>query len=228
MFGECCSCVFVFTSQETHETVITHLQLNWHGPLAKFYRDHSTITLQNGTVNMGKERGTITPVLMSYLDDPIQQEDSPRVALMLHKTDNETSPGNLHSSNLPLRDRTNDPLQPTTQTALPTSQLEFGTKQLPATVKNASPLTSVHDAPFGASWKTISYCSHDHNKSGSKSSLSGQGCYLSKFSPAGNVVALAINHREALDTQVLFMSPLVETGLSSAVYQPKFGRKLGR
>ena len=179
-------------------------------------------------VNMGKEWGTITPVLMSYLDDPIQQEDSPRVALTLHKTDNETSSGNLHSSNLPLRDRTNDPLQPTTQTALPTSQLEFGTKQLPATVKNASPLTSVHDAPFSASWKTISYCSQDHNKSGSKSSLSGQGCYLSKFSPAGNVVALAINHREALDTQVLFMSPLVETGLSSAVYQPKFGRKLGR
>ena len=225
MLGECCSCVFVFTSQETHETVITHLRLSWHGPLTKFYRDHSTVTLQNGTVNVDKERGTVTPVLTSYLDDPIRQENSPPVTVTLHKTDHS---GNLYSSNLPLRDRTNDRLQPTGETALPTSQLETATKQLPSAVKNISPLTSVHDAPFGASWKTISYCSQDRNKSGSKSSLSGQGCYLSKFSPTGNIVGLAINHREALDTQVLFMSPLVETGLSSAVYQPKFGRKLGR
>lgn len=228
MLGECCSCVFVFTSQETHETVITHLRLNWHGPLAKFYRDHSTVALQNGTVNMDKERGTVTPVLTSYLDDPFRKENSPHVTATLHKTDNETPSGNLYSSNLPLRDRTNDRLQPTGQTALPTAQLETATKQLPSAVKNISPLTSVHDAPFSASWKTTSYCSQDRNKSGSMSSLSGQGCYLSKFSPTGNIVALAVNHREALDTQVLFMSPLVETGLSSAVYQPKFGRKLGR
>ena len=225
MLGECCSCVFVFTSQETHETVITHLRLNWHGPLAKFYRDHSTVTLQNGMVNMDKERGTVTPVLTSYLDDPIWKENSPHVTVTLHKTDHS---GNLYSSNLALRDRTNDPLQPTGQTALSTPRLETATKQLPSAVKNISPLTSVHDAPFSNSWKTISYCSQDHNKSGSKSSLSGQGCYLSRFSPTGNIVALAINHREALDTQVLFMSPLVETGLSSAVYQPKFDRKLGR
>ena len=211
-----------------HETVITHLRLNWNGPLIKFYRDHSNVILQNGAMNVDNEQGTITPVLTSYLDDPIQRENSPHAALTLHKTENKTPSGNLHSSNVPLRDRTNDPLQLTGQTALPTSPLEFGTKQHPPTIKNTSPFTSFHDAPFSAIWKTISYCSQDHNKSGSKSSLSGRGCYLSKFSPTGNIVALAINHEEALNTQVLFVSPLVETGLSSPVYQPKFRRKLGR
>ena len=210
------------------ETVITHLRLNWNGPLVKFYRDHSNVTLQNGAMNMGNERGTITPMLTSYLDNPIQRENLPHVTSTLHKTENKTPSGNLHSSNLPLRDRTNDPLQPTGQTALPTSPLEFGTKQHLLTVKNTSPFTSFHDAPFDAIWKTMSYCSQDCNKSGSKSSLSGRGCYLSKFSPTGNIVGLAINHEEALDTQVLFVSPLVETGLSSAIYQPKFRRKLGR
>ena len=210
------------------ETVITHLRLNWNGPLVKFYRDHSNVTLQNGAMNMGNERGTITPVLTSYLDNPIQRENLPHATSTLHKTENKTPSGNLHSSNLPLRDRTNDPLQPTGQTALPTSPLEFGTKQHLLTVKNTSPFTSFHDAPFDAIWKTMSYCSQDCNKSGSKSSLSGRGCYLSKFSPTGNIVGLAINHEEAIDTQVLFVSPLVETGLSSAIYQPKFRRKLGR
>jgi len=210
------------------ETVITHLRLNWNGPLVKFYRDHSNVTLQNGAMNMGNERGTITPMLTSYLDNPIQRENLPHATSTLHKTENKTPSGNLHSSNLPLRDRTNDPLQPTGQTALPTSPLEFGTKQHLLTVKNTSPFTSFHDAPFDAIWKTMSYCSQDCNKSGSKSSLSGRGCYLSKFSPTGNIVGLAINHEEALDTQVLFVSPLVETGLSSAIYQPKFRRKLGR
>lgn len=210
------------------ETVITHLRLNWNGPLVKFYRDHSNVTLQNGAMNMGNERGTITPVLTSYLDNPIQRENLPHATSTLHKTENKTPSGNLHSSNLPLRDRTNDPLQPTGQTALPTSPLEFGTKQHLLTVKNTSPFTSFHDAPFDAIWKTMSYCSQDCNKSGSKSSLSGRGCYLSKFSPTGNIVGLAINHEEALDTQVLFVSPLVETGLSNAIYQPKFRRKLGR
>ena len=211
-----------------HETVITHLWLNWNGPLVKFYRDHSNVTLQNGAMNMGNERGTITPVLTSYLDNPIQRENLPHATSTLHKTENKTPSGNLHSINLPLRDRTNDPLQPTGQTALPTSPLEFGTKQHLLTVKNTSPFTSFHDAPFDAIWKTMSYCSQNFNKSGSKSSLSGRGCYLSKFSPTGNIVSLAINHEEALDTQVLFVSPLVETGLSNAVYQPKFRRKLGR
>ena len=210
------------------ETVITHLRLNWNGPLVKFYRDHSNVTLQNGAMNMGNERGTITPMLTSYLDNTIQRENLPHATSTLHKTENKTPSGNLHSSNLPLRDRTNDPLQPTGQTALPTSPLEFGTKQHLLTVKNTSPFTSFHDAPFDAIWKTMSYCSQDCNKSGSKSSLSGRGCYLSKFSPTGNIVGLAINHEEALDTQVLFVSPLVETGLSSAIYQPKFRRKLGR
>ena len=210
------------------ETVITHLRLNWNGPLVKFYRDHSNVTLQNGAMNMGNERGTITPMLTSYLDNPLQRENLPHATSTSHKTENKTPSGNLHSSNLPLRDRTNDPLQPTGQTALPTSPLEFGTKQHLLTVKNTSPFTSFHDAPFDAIWKTMSYCSQDCNKSGSKSSLSGRGCYLSKFSPTGNIVGLAINHEEALDTQVLFVSPLVETGLSSAIYQPKFRRKLGR
>ena len=198
---------------------MTHLRLNWHSPLEKFYRDHSTVMSQNGTLSSGGKTGAAIPVR-----GPQQQENSPRATSALDKAGDVT-----HSSGIPLRDRTNSPWQEPLRTATlikPSDgdKLEHGVKQFPVV---ASPFTSSCNVPFSTDWKTISFCPPE-NESTSKISLSGRGCYISKFSPTGSVVALAINRREATDTRLLFFSPLVETGLSSPAYQPKVGRKLGR
>lgn len=223
MLGECCSCVFVFTSRETGETVVTHLRLNWHSPLVKFYRDHSTVVSQKEALSSSTsgKTGTAVPVQLPELRVLLQQENFPHATSTLDKTG-----GVIPSGSLPLRDRTNSPQQEHLQTAASiksheVDKLEHGVKKSP------NPVASSCNVPFSEVWKTVSYCPPT-GKNTSKSSPSGRGCYISKFSPTGNIVALAINHREAMDTRLLFFDPLVETGLSNPAHQPKVGRKLGR
>ena len=169
----------------------------------------------------GEKTGTAVPVQLPDLRVLLQQENSPHATSTFDKTG-----GVIPCGSLPLRDRTNGPQQECLQTAASVKshevdKLEHGVKKFP------SPVASSCNVPFSAVWKTVSYCPL-MGESTSKSSPSGRGCYISKFSPTGNIVALAINHREAMDTRLLFFDPLVETGLSNSAYQPKVGKKLGR
>ena len=49
MFGECCSCLFVFTDGDSHRTTITHLLISWSPPTAQFYSAHSSSHNAAGT-----------------------------------------------------------------------------------------------------------------------------------------------------------------------------------
>ena len=147
---------------------------------------------------------------------------------LIRQQENDTSEGvndrgkSQDSTKRPLKDTTN--VQTTDPYGFVSSQHSTTktTEQLGTTTGTGNGCS----APFQVLWKTIS-CSPENGTSSDPPPF-GKSCYVSKFSPTGNIMALAINRRSAADTQVLFYSPLTDNGLSSPVYQTQDDRKSGR
>ena len=95
-------------------------------------------------------------------------------------------------------------------------------------------LTPEHQ-PFQTSWSTVFYTpdnNDDHqtpiNSHSTHPPLAKRGCYVVKLSPTGCIAALVVNRKEALNTAVVFFSPLVNASMSTPLYLSKAKEKTGR
>ena len=253
VLGECCSCVFVFTSREAaQQTLITHLLIQWNNPVEQFYAAHSKIFPEDSCYGESTT-GRIIPLSLDG--------SSAKSSILLQENTisgiKDTPISGKHASSLrqhqrgpdsrdePLRDRVNV-LETEQVPDSPGPEIESShshkfeeepqTGQAPASTTDSGSGHSkeprkvssrdITDTPFQVIWRTITCCAE--GKDIQHSSLTGRGSYVSKFSPTGNIMALAVNRNLAADTRVLFFSPLTECGLSSPVYQFRDKEKSGR
>ena len=253
VLGECCSCVFAFSSREAiSQTLITHLLIRWNGAAEQFYAARSnTVTADPscGESTAGRiiplsvdDMPAKTPILLQ--ENAIASTKDPT----LSGKSLQPSQRGSGSHDEPLRDRTNvlEDRETAACEQAPDSltrshhgheyRQELQPRQAPTDVSNSggseepceAPNRGVIDTPsFQALWRTGTCCVEGKDAD-QCSSLTGKGTYVSKFSPTGNVVALAMNRELAADTRVLFLSPLTECGLASPVYQFRDKEKAGR
>lgn len=210
MFGESCSCLFVFTSCDSHRTTITHLLISWSSPTAQFYSTHSSHIINTART---------VPFPFTALDSETSTGSG-----NLSKDSNKN--GDLvrpEKGKTPLNDATNSQAR---------SQIQKEDRKRPIPSQfDAS--VKPKDQPFQTSWSTVFYSSTDPVEVGTSSNslssrLTRRGCYVCRLSPTCGITALAINKREASDCSVVFFSPLTDTGLSSPLYPPKKRDKSGR
>lgn len=218
MFGECCSCLFVFTDSNSHRTTITHLLISWSPPTAQFYSAHSSCHNTAAT----------HPFPFSAVDSETSSEsvggdDEQEVNLSgdLEK-DSENGGDSLRHTcsggrNIPLSDTTNTRIQ-----------IRKGHKKQ-LNPQQFDAFTKPGEQPFQTSWSTVFYSSLNPVEGGNVSSSTStpplrRGCYVCRLSPTCSVAALAVNRREASDSSVVFFSPLLDTGLSSPLYSSKMNK----
>lgn len=220
VFGDCCSCVFIFTALvngQHHRTTITHLLISWSSPTTQFYSLHSPTSGNNG---------------QSF---PFAAVDSDETSIESNSAWDKGVRTNL--SEVP---ESNQRL-PTSNKNLPNvsegmdshkrSQVKLR-HQRRTNATQFDAFMTPKQQPFNTSWSTVFYSSTDPVKDSSNSAPSAppsrRGCYVCKLSPTGTIAALAINRKEASHTSVVFFSPLVDAGLSSPLYPSKTKDKSGR
>ena len=259
MLGECCSCVFAFTSREApRQTLITHLLIRWNSAIEQFYAAHSNIATEDPS-HGEPTAGRVIPLSVDgapVISPPILlQENATGSSIMKDAVrggknlqPSQRGPG---SHDEPLRDRTNvledreaivceqSPASPGPVIPSPHGheyQEEPQTAQVPTSAPNSGDSEEPRKAtnrdvtdtlPFQTFWRSGT-CRAEGKDVSQRSSLTGRGSYVSKFSPTGNIMALAMNKELAADTQVLFLSPLTECGLACPVYQFRDKEKAGR
>ena len=205
VFGESCSCVFIFTSSDNHLTTISHLFISWSSPTAQFYSTRSPIT----AVNLSFPFSTV--------DSETSTTESDVKKLPVNSDKREDITGRV-----PLSDSTNSQL---------TNRHKNGSKKrLNSTQFDA--FLAPEQRPFQTSWSTVFHTSTGPEETSGNSASSDmptrRGSYVCRLSPTGSIAALAINRRAAVDSSVAFFSPLVDAGTSSPLYLSKMKEKYGR
>ena len=216
MFGECCSCLFVFTDGDSHRTTITHLLISWSPPTTQFYSAHSSSHNTAG----------IHPFPFSAVDSETSSESVSRddkhvlnLSKDLLKDSGNGGDSLRHSSGkTPLRDTTNSHTR---------IQIRKRHEKRP-NPQQFDTFTKPEEQPFQTSWSTVFYSSPNPVEGdvvrSTSTPPSRRGCYVCRLSPTCSVAALAINKREASDSSIVFFSPLVDTGLSSLFYSSKMNK----
>ena len=213
VFGECCSCLFIFTSRDNHNTTITHLLVSWSSPTSQFYSAHipSSINHQSFPFQVTDSETSTTE---SKVDDARVQKSCEVANGDQTIPTNSRQAGALNDSHVMNQER------------------KGYRKRLNSTQFDA--FVTPEGQPFQTSWNTVFYAPTDPIKDDRTTPLSHsapptrRGCYVCRLSPTGTIAALAINRKEACDTSVVFFSPLADTGLPSPVYLSKTKEKSGR
>ena len=217
VFGECCSCLFVFTNGGSHCTTITHLLISWSPPTAQFYSAHSS---SHNTASTHPFPFTAPDSETSSESLGGDEEHGVNLSVDLDKdSGNGRDSLRRSSEKIPFSDATNS------RTRI---QIRKGNeKRLNPPQFDA--FTKPEEQPFQTSWSTVFYSSPnpvegDVSSSTSMPPLRRRGCYVCRLSPTCSVAALAINMREASESSVVFFSPLVDAGLSSPLYSSKMNK----
>ena len=202
VLDEVCVCGLVFNDRNTGETTVSHLLVNWPNPTTRFY-SHKT----SKPIAPVQQRTFSSQRLL--WGDPVSAGGSAR---------NVTGGGGGEE-------------QGRSKDADGASQSEKKEEEEEEVVvegegeETATQFGALWNAPppFNVSWSTMSCQSQAgpaHN---------GRRTYVYRLSPSGDVAALAVNSRKAMNIRVMFFSPLTPGELSSTVYPlAKEGRESGR
>lgn len=218
MLEEIFVCGIIFNNRSSSETTITHLLVNWPSSTANFYTrrtSQSDLALKYAfSVHLLQDEGQDTASRAAETEgikgqskNQSRKLDSP----VPQQVENPThSDGHFQLPDPPEHDS------------------KTGTTAAAQVLDCSGDVPSQFGAmwsdppPFNVSWGSVSCQSHlgpAHN---------GRGTYVYRLSPSGDVSALAVNERKAMNTRVLFFSPLTPGELSHSIYSPQEGGLNGR
>lgn len=205
---------------------MTHLLIRWGNPVEQFYCTHSSagkvVTPGSSGVVLLQLSRTAPRETSNLLGGENAQPEDVKKGDQKRKV--------LWSSEIshPLRETTNlsenqslsrEPFQPLPSTVLSVNSSLIVPEQVSSDCSGS-------DAPFMTQWNSKS-CSQDDGNTELSSQI-GKGSYVAKFSPTGDVLALAINQNCTSDSQVLFCSLITDGGVSSPIYRNTSVKKSGR
>ena len=228
------------------QTTITHLLISWPFPTSLFYSSLSpssplhnnqafpfstAVDSETSSESRNEDRhvlksGDVEERSQNTGNLPLNDKSGDEDRHVVLKSEDSKERGRNNSGKVPLSDVTNSNLTNSSDhSKCHNMKKEQQAQHHP--FKFDAFMTPEHQ-PFQTSWSTVFYTPDNRVENSSCAPLTKRGSYVCRLSPTGSIAALALNRKEALNTAVVFFSPLVDAAMSTPLYLSKAKEKTGR